>query len=311
MKFLVGHTGFVGQNLKMQTTFDGLFNSTNISESYGHQPDLLVFSGLRAEKYLANHEPFKDRACIDEAFANIIKIAPRKLVLISTIDVFHEPINVDEYSSIDLNMLHPYGKNRRLLEIMVTKYFPDALIVRLPGLFGFGLKKNFLYDLIHVIPTMLSSAKLAELTERDNTIKKYFKSGANGFYHCSAKSEADRRDLRGILDKIGFSAADFTDSRSVFQFYNLEYLWSHIQKALENDVTIFNMATEPIKASELHQRLLKREFVNEISLKPPFYDFRTCHASMCGSPGPYLFCKETVLTEIEAFFKFNTSFSTL
>ena len=57
MKILVGHTGFVGSNLLESNAFDLCFNSKNITESFGLNPDVLVYSGVRAEKFLANKEP--------------------------------------------------------------------------------------------------------------------------------------------------------------------------------------------------------------------------------------------------------------
>lgn len=150
MKALVGYTGFVGSNLYASGDFDAAYNSKNIQEAYGTCPDLLVYAGLRAEKYLANNAPEKDMEQIMEAEHNIEKIKPKKLVLISTIDVFKEPKNVDERSVIDTENLHPYGYNRYQMELWVRKNYPDALIIRLPGLFGKNIKKNFILSLIHI-----------------------------------------------------------------------------------------------------------------------------------------------------------------
>ena len=55
MKAIVGYTGFVGSNLTASGDFDAKYNSGNIREAFGTKPDLLVYSGLRAEKYLANN----------------------------------------------------------------------------------------------------------------------------------------------------------------------------------------------------------------------------------------------------------------
>ena len=165
MKSLVGYTGFVGSNLYRNGMFDAVYNSRNIEEAYGTAPDLLVYSGLRAEKYLANNAPEKDMEQIKQAQMNIENIRPKKLVLISTIDVFKIPRDVNEESEIDMNGLHPYGYNRYRLECWVRENYPDALIIRLPGLFGQNLKKNFIYDYIHVIPYMLKEEKMTELLE--------------------------------------------------------------------------------------------------------------------------------------------------
>ena len=84
MKALVGYTGFVGSNLDAATNFDGRYNSKNISEAFGTAPDLLIYAGVPAAKYLANSAPEKDFEIILQAQENIKKIAPKKLVLIST-----------------------------------------------------------------------------------------------------------------------------------------------------------------------------------------------------------------------------------
>ena len=87
---LIGYTGFVGGNIyaSSDNMIDGIYNSKNIEEAYGTNPDLLIYAGLRAEKYLANNAPERDYNLILQAEDNITRINPGKLVLISTIDVF-------------------------------------------------------------------------------------------------------------------------------------------------------------------------------------------------------------------------------
>ena len=59
---LVGYTGFVGSNIYASAgdKIEGLYNSKNIEMAYGTKPDLLIYAGLRAEKYLANNDPERD-----------------------------------------------------------------------------------------------------------------------------------------------------------------------------------------------------------------------------------------------------------
>ena len=146
-------------------------NTKNREDAFGKNPDLLVYAGLRAEKFLANNDPEADLKNIEEAFEQIKKINPGKLVLISTVDVYKEPVGVDEDTKINTDGLAAYGLNRYKLEQLVRSEYPDALIVRLPGLFGKGLKKNFIYDYIHVIPSMLKETKYLELSSISEKIK--------------------------------------------------------------------------------------------------------------------------------------------
>lgn len=145
---LIGYTGFVGSNLLRQHSFDACFNSTNIEQIAGRGFDLVVCAGARAEKWKANAEPERDLDNIERLTRALEQVNARKVVLISTVDVFLNPVGVDEDSPTPTAGLTAYGRNRRRLEQIVAGRF-DALIVRLVGLFGLGLKKNVIYDLLH------------------------------------------------------------------------------------------------------------------------------------------------------------------
>jgi nucleoside-diphosphate-sugar epimerase len=145
---LIGHTGFVGGNLLRQRKFDALFNSRNIQEIRGQKYDVLVCSGAPAEKWKANKEPERDLEILQGLMGHLREVSARKVILISTVDVYPTPIEVDEDSPIDLEQGGAYGRNRRRLEMFLQEHF-DTLIVRLPGLFGPGLKKNVIYDFLH------------------------------------------------------------------------------------------------------------------------------------------------------------------
>ncbi len=302
MVALVGYTGFVGSNIALAAgdKIDCLYNSKNIEDAFGTDPDLLIYAGLRAEKYLANNAPEKDMELILQAEENITKINPKKLVLISTIDVFKVPKGVDETSGIDTENLHAYGYNRYQLELWVREKYPDALIIRLPGLFGQNIKKNFIYDYINVIPFMLKEAKFEELAAIDASLRNYYCLQDNGFYKVDV-AEDERELLKDKFRTLGFSALNFTDSRSIYQFYNLGNLWADINTALEAGITMWHPATEPISAGELYQFLAGEPFVNELGGVPADYDYTTIHAEVFGGRDGYVASKEEVLSEIKAF----------
>ena len=146
---LVGHTGFVGGNLAARARFDDLYNSSNIESIAGRSYALVVCAGAPGAKWIANRNPDEDRASIERLQAALSQVHAERFVLISTVDVYPHPVGVDERTPIDAESSTPYGRHRLALETFVARHHPGALIVRLPGLFGPGLKKNVLYDLNH------------------------------------------------------------------------------------------------------------------------------------------------------------------
>lgn len=300
MKSLVGYTGFVGSNLYKSGEFDAVYNSKNIESAYNTNPDFLVYAGLSAEKYLANNAPEKDMVQILQAEENISKINPKKLVVISTIDVFNFPKEVNENSEIVTENLHPYGYNRYQLELWVRKHYPNSLIIRLPGLFGENIKKNFIYDYINVIPFMLKESKFDELRSKDFELSKYYVQQENGFYRVNV-ADNEKEKLKEKFRRLEFSALNFTDSRSVYQFYNLERLWRDIQILINKEIRLWHPATEPVSAAELYKYLSGQTFMNELEGTPVEYDYRTIHDDLFDGPSGYICSKEQILKEIREF----------
>ncbi len=148
MKAIIGHTGFVGSNLIHQSQYDYFYNSKNIVEIADKKFDLLVCSGAPANKWIANQKSEEDKQNIQYLINCLRRIRAKRVILISTVDVYISPIEVTETTPITLQGLHPYGKHRRELELFIENNF-ESLIVRLPGLFGKGLKKNIIYDFLH------------------------------------------------------------------------------------------------------------------------------------------------------------------
>lgn len=145
---LIGHTGFVGGNIARQASFDCYFNSKNIDEVRGREFDLVVCAGVPAIKWWANQNPDEDWAVVERLIETYSTIRARRFVLISTVDVYPRPVGVDEKTPVDKADLAPYGRHRLLLEKALQKQFSNLHIVRLPALFGPGLKKNALYDFL-------------------------------------------------------------------------------------------------------------------------------------------------------------------
>lgn len=146
---LIGFSGFVGSTLLKQAPFESLYRSTNIGEIDGKSFDTVVCAGAPAQKWIANREPEADRKKIEALIAHLKTIHCKTFILISTVDVFKNPLGVDEDTPIEEAGLHAYGLNRRLLEKFVESHFSHHLIVRLPGLVGPGLRKNVIFDFLN------------------------------------------------------------------------------------------------------------------------------------------------------------------
>lgn len=298
---IVGYSGFVGSNLCASHTFDTCYNSKNIEKAFGTEPDLLVYSGVRAEMFLANKYPEKDLEIIENAIENIKRIKPKRVVLISSIAVYNQTFNVDENTVINKKESTAYGRNRRILEEWVEQNYTDSLIVRLPGIYGINLKKNFLYDMIHIIPAMLTEAKYQELSAKSKLIKANYAMQGNGFAKCVADEEK-RKVLKGEFLKIGFSALLFTDSRGIFQYYNLNRLWQLIETALYNNVRTVNVAVEPVTIAEIYSHVYDgKAFINELNKPVPHFNFRTIHTNVFGGENGYILDKDTCLDDIKKF----------
>jgi nucleoside-diphosphate-sugar epimerase len=146
---LIGFSGFVGSTLLKQAHFSALYRSTNIHEIENREFDLVVCAGAPAQKWIANRDPIDDRKKIESLIGHLQTIKCKTFILISTVDVFKEAINVNESTPVDESGLHAYGLHRRFLEKFVEQNFSDYIIVRLPGLVGPGLRKNVIFDFLN------------------------------------------------------------------------------------------------------------------------------------------------------------------
>ncbi len=135
---LIGYSGFIGKNLLHQynnyyKSIDK-YNSKNSHKLHNKEYNHVFCAAMPAEKWLANKFPKKDTKNRDRLVDNLKNLKTDLMILISSIDVHHN---------------HTYGKNRKFLENFVKKKFKKYLIIRLPAVFGNGLKKNILFDLLN------------------------------------------------------------------------------------------------------------------------------------------------------------------
>ncbi len=151
---IVGSSGLVGSHIRQWIPDATCFTSKNIQDLKNREFDIIYVACIPAVKWLANMYPINDLEVIQGLLDIIATVRCRqKCVLISTIDVY-DPVCVKsgkctEHSVGNPLTNHPYGKHRRYVEVEFERMFQDKLrCFRLPGLFGFGLKKNIIFDFI-------------------------------------------------------------------------------------------------------------------------------------------------------------------
>ena len=145
---LVGYTGFVGSNLAAAHDFTDRYNTRNIADIRGRSYDLVVSAVGRADSHRINQNGAADLAEIDDFLGLLSEVNAAQLVLISTVCVYPGGTSPDESTPLSADGLTPYGANRLHMEQTLCERF-DTLALRLPQLYGAGLKKGIVYDLLN------------------------------------------------------------------------------------------------------------------------------------------------------------------
>lgn len=150
MDALIGGSGFVGSHLLQPTGMD-VYTSTTVDSIRGKQYATIYCAGMYAEKWKANADPVSDRASMTALMSALQTVSCSRFVLLSTVDVYDTRMPACEEPDLGpiLYATHPYGAHRRELEEWALRTFSSVYIFRLPALFGPGLKKNALFDLMH------------------------------------------------------------------------------------------------------------------------------------------------------------------
>ncbi len=145
---LIGYSGFVGGNLLDSTIFTDLYNSKNIAAIAGESFDEIICAGAPAAMWIANSKPEEDWENIQRLLTLLRSVKCSRMTLISTVAVFKNPNYVTEDNEVNLEGLLSYGVHRFKIEEFMQNHF-ETLTLRLPGLFGKGLKKNVIYDFLN------------------------------------------------------------------------------------------------------------------------------------------------------------------
>ncbi len=308
---IIGHTGFVGSHLLKQRSFSNLYNTSNISDIIGHSFDTLICAAAPGSMFTANRDAESDLAQIDSLITTLAKVKARYFILISSIAVLKDFANGDEEDTKAFQQDFAYGRHRRKLELFVEEKFEKSLVVRLPALFGEGLRKNFIFDLLNPMPSMLTRSKLdglsnvldLELFELLNEL--YTFDPITGMMKLDRRALEDHNAHKKLVAEAieqGFSAMQFHNPETTFQYYNMSKLCSDIEVAIQANISHVHLATEPVKASIIHERLTGRA-MPDTGARIHREDMRTAFAKLWGKQGPYLEDSEDVLEQLQLFYE--------
>lgn len=308
---LIGHTGFVGSNLMLQTTFTDLYNSKNIEEIRGREYDVVVCAGTPAAMWLANNHPEQDLANL-QALADILKtVRAKHFVLISTIAVYQQPVAGFDESSLCFESQLAYGRHRRHLEVELASHFSHCHILRLPALFGANLKKNFIYDLMNQEPAFMPATKWAQITsqltpEQLAVLTTYYKLNEQTQMHAFDKERAiadgARPAVLEVLKSVPFTSLAFTHAESLYQFYDLANLWHDINLAIASDISVLNICSVPVTPRQIAAEFFNMEFNNQTAAPPFDYDMHTQFAHLWGENTPYQYSQQQVFAQLKSLF---------
>ncbi len=307
MEGLVGYTGFVGQALDRQHQFCGRFNRANIATLADASFDTLICAAAPGSMVEANKNAQADRDAIEDLMHWLGKARADRFILISTIAAIASfDCRADE-STTNFREDLAYGRHRHMLEAFCLSTFPNCLIVRLPSLFGCGLKKNFIFDIMNPLPTFLSEARYAALHDAAGPalapIVAALYDFRDGFFHIDRHRLAGS-EHRGALEaaalQSGAAAIGLHHPESTFQFCNVAHLWADIQKVIDAGINTIHLVPEPLAASEINQRL-RGSSMWQSNAGVHREDIQTIHGALWQRDDRYIGDAATTLDELEAF----------
>lgn len=308
MDALIGSTGFVGGHLSGQHAFGAGFNSRTICEALGRSFDTVVCAAAPGSMLEANRFPDRDAERVGGIVDALKGIEAKQFVLVSTIAVLAD-FRAEDEGTAAFQDATPYGVNRRTLEVACAERFGRCLVVRLPALFGTGLKKNFLFDILNPMPSLLGEEPLAtlraalpvDLAGRLDDL--YAKDEALGLWvidRAALEASGRRAAFDEAVTALGRSAIGFTNPASRFQYYDMSRLWADIGLGLSAGLDVLHLSPEPVEAGRVYEAVTGKAMPGT-GARVHQEDMRTRHADLWGRTGGYNACAEDVLARVKAF----------
>lgn len=307
---ILGATGFVGSTLQRALPGAQGFNSRTVSQAHGRRFDRLFCAAAPGSMFEANRDAERDAARIEGLIHSLRQIQADQFILISTIAVLERFDGGDTEADSRYQQETPYGVHRRRLELACQEHFPRCLVVRLPALFGTGLAKNFLFDLLNPLPTLLTPDSFERL---QTGLPAALQPGLAAVYAPDERlglwvvnrgalaSLAERAALEAEAEALGVNAIRFHSRETTYQFYELALLGADLERALAAGLALLHLAPAPLRTTEIFTALVGGE-MPATSARVHREDMRTQHAGLWGMEGHYNRTADAVLAALGRFY---------
>ena len=310
MDALVGCRGFIGSILARQREFGAQFDSSTFRNAAPDTYGTIVCAAAPGSMFEANRFPDRDMGRIESLIAQLTRVRAERFVLISSIAVLADFGAGADEETVDFQTATAYGRNRRTLEVFCSSHFDNCLILRLPALFGPGLRKNFLFDILNPMPSYVDRPRMTAMSQQlppplgAGLARLYTWNDELGLFvidRTALDASGRRADYDSAVLDQGLSALQFTNRQSRFQFYELGRLADDIDLLSRHSVEVAHLATEPLDAALVFEAVTGSP-MPETTAKLHLEDMRTRYAALWRSKPPYISSAGATLGRLRLFF---------
>jgi nucleoside-diphosphate-sugar epimerase len=211
---LVGSRGMLGRALDYELTSRGMSTFYIFRETNYHdlpKLDLLINAGGNSKKYVAESNPIKDFQDNVETLFRLLNSPSLKNTLVVHISSSEVYGNLNSSNSITdesflLNPSSNYGFSKMIAEKIVEKYSENYLIFRLGGLFGKGMTKGPIFDIVNNLPLRLTGDSTLQLLNTAEAAKKIIDviglSNMNEIYNLASPDVLTIFEIGKLLERV-------------------------------------------------------------------------------------------------------------
>jgi hypothetical protein len=104
-----------------------------------------------------------------------------------------------------------------------------------------------------------------------------------------------------IFDLLNDNGLDVINPASSFQYYCLDNLWSDIQKAIELELPLLNLACEPVRTSDIVEAFFSGKTVGSKAGSEGHYDMHSEYAAHWSGDARYQYSHQQTMASLKTF----------